>query len=47
MKKFISEIMGLNLPNKLTLLRVALMPVYLRAPNAERNRRLMEAQHAE
>ena len=29
MKKFISEIMGLNLPNKLTLLRVALVPVYL------------------
>ena len=26
---------------------LALMPMYLRAPNAERNRRLMEAQHAE
>ena len=26
---------------------LTLMPMYLRAPNAERNRRLMEAQHAE
>ena len=26
---------------------LTLMPMYLRAPNAERNRRLMEAQYAE
>ena len=29
MKKIISGIMELNLPNKLTLLRMALVPVYL------------------
>lgn len=29
MKKIISGIMGLNLPNKLTLLRIVLVPVYL------------------
>lgn len=29
MKKFISGIMELNLPNKLTLLRIVLVPVYL------------------
>lgn len=29
MKKIVSALMGLNLPNKLTLLRIVLVPVYL------------------
>lgn len=37
MKKIISGIMGLNLPNKLTLLRIVLVPVYLVLLSARMN----------